>query len=145
VKTGDFELLGDLQIKQGRVQEAIHAYHKAVEAQPDSKRKAAIYQKLAQAHLKADDKYADTVAKAIEYLHMAQQSAKDTRGSGAPTPTSPPKLLTSKLILTAPKSLLDGAAKTLSFDEFRQAVRVERITAPIPEARGDTKQKSGTQ
>ena len=53
---GDFELLGDLQIKQGRVQEAIQAYQKAVEAQSDGKRKASLYQKMAQAHLSLDEK-----------------------------------------------------------------------------------------
>jgi tetratricopeptide (TPR) repeat protein len=141
-EVGDFELLGDLQIKQGRVQEAIQAYQKAVEAQADGKRKASLYQKMAQAYLKLDDKSgtAGELAKAIEYLLLAKQNAGS---ASVPAPAaSAPRLLTSKIIVTVPKSLLDAAAKGLAFDEFRKAAHVERITIPAPEKQGDGKRSA---
>jgi hypothetical protein len=51
--------------------------------------------------------------------------------------------LTSKLILTAAKSLLDAAAKAISFEEFRNAAHVERITIPFPEKQGQTQRSAG--
>src|SRR5262249_55025381 len=44
----DLELLGDLHLKQKRFQDAIKAYEKAVELNPEAK---ALYRKLVQAHL----------------------------------------------------------------------------------------------
>jgi hypothetical protein len=128
---GDFELLGDLQVKQGRIQEAIQAYQKALEVNSDRKRTASVYQKLAQAHLKLDEKGSDldkTISRAVEYLKLAQQSAKGAEAA----PAGAPQILTSKLIVSVPKSLLDAAEKVLSFSQFRQAARVERITVLVP-------------
>jgi hypothetical protein len=135
-RVGDFELLADLQVQQGRLQEAIQAYQNAMATQPDSKRKASLYQKMAQAYLKLGERSpnAGTTAKAIEYLQLAQQSANTTSASTTPASTTR-SLLTSKLIVTAPKSLLDAAAKGLSAEEFRKAAHVERITTPFTELR----------
>ena len=77
------------------------------------------------------------LAKAIEYLNLAKQNAGS---ASVPAPAaSAPRLLTSKIIVTVPKSLLDAAAKGLPFDEFRKAAHVERITIPAPETQGDGK------
>ena len=89
-----------------------------------------------QAHLKLGEKSsnATVVAKAIEYLQLAQQNVNATSVSATPA-SAPSPLSTSKLIVTAPKSMLDAAAKGLSAEEFRKAVHVERITTPLPEQR----------
>src|SRR5207237_8615512 len=80
---GDFELLGDLQLKQGRVQEAIQAYQKAVGTLTDRKRQAALYQKMAQASLSVNDTMAahKALAKAIEYLNLLHQKANTSSPS----------------------------------------------------------------
>ena len=52
----DFELLGDLQLRQGRIQEAVQAYQKAVDGQADPHRKASLYQKMAEATLSATER-----------------------------------------------------------------------------------------
>jgi hypothetical protein len=143
-EVGDFELLGDLQIKQGRIGEAIQAYQKAVEAQADGDRKASVYQKIAQAYLKVklEDKSgaAGVLAKAIEYLNLAKQSAGT---ASVPAPAAgAARLLTSQIIVTVPKGLLDAAAKGLTFDDFRKSAHVERITIPAPEKQGDGKKSA---
>jgi tetratricopeptide (TPR) repeat protein len=137
----DFELLGDLQIKQGRVQEAIQAYLKALEIQPG--RAASVYQKLAQAHLKADEKgpYTAAIAKAIEFLRRAQEADKNPGTVGTASSATPSASL-SKLVVTAPKSLLDAAAKTITYEEFRKAAHVERFAAPTSPGQGDARSSS---
>jgi hypothetical protein len=87
---------------------------------------------LAQAHLKLEPATESAVAKAIEYLNLAQKNAATSGRTSVAT--SPATLLTSKLILTAPKKLLDEVGKDLSLEQFRASVRVERLTIPYPEA-----------
>ncbi len=122
----DFELLGDLQAKQGKMQEAIAAYERAVEAQADAARKIGLYRKLADAYLKSDGK-SDAVAKAIDYLQRAQKNVAPTDGrvNTAPKDAEPQ---TAKLIVTASKGLLDSG-KTVSLEDFRKNVHIERIAS----------------
>src|SRR5207253_823874 len=47
----DYELLGDLHLKQGRFEDAVKAFQKAIDQKPDAKQMAAIYRKLAQVYL----------------------------------------------------------------------------------------------
>ncbi len=125
---GDFELLADLQLKQGRAQEAIASYQRAVAAQPESKRLASLYQKLAQATLKQDAPAgrAEDIEKAIGFLKMAQT----TRAAPGAQPNASSEMFLSKLIVSAPKTLLDAAGKGMSAGEFRAGARVEQVISP---------------
>jgi tetratricopeptide (TPR) repeat protein len=118
----DNVLLGDLHLKQGRAQEAVAAYLKALELLDSEKADPALltslFQKLAQAQLangKVDEakKWLDKAsALPAQYL---KQVTKDA-----------PSSLPSKLIVSASKKLLDqvGSGK-LSFDEFRKQVTLD--------------------
>ncbi len=127
----DFELLGDLQLRQGRIQEAIQAYQKAVDGQTDHKRKAFLYQKMTQALFMGHKTAVDNtvIAKALEYLTNAQKNA--SASSGQPPAAKAPALLTSKLIISVTKEWLDASAGR-PFEEFRQGVHIERIAIPLP-------------
>jgi hypothetical protein len=131
----DFELLGDLQLRQGRVQEAIQAYQKAVDAQTDRQRKAFLYQKMAQALFLGHKSSVDNtvIAKALEYLKHAQQNAQAAPPK-TPALAKAPALLTSKLIVSVSKEWLDAASeRKLPVEAFRQGVHIERIAIPLPE------------
>src|SRR5262249_11261334 len=68
-----YELLGDLHLKQGRAQEAVSAYAKAVELDPEPKRAAVLNRKLAQAYLALEP--TDAHLKAAEERLKAAQAA----------------------------------------------------------------------
>lgn len=136
--SGDHNLLGDLHFKQGRFQDAINAYQKALEQKPPISKAAEIQLKIAQAYLGLSQ-YSDaqlrlTSAKQIfeegglkqqeqarvarnrelnMYMHGLTSSFKD------------------KLIITAPKQLLDQVGSgQISFDEFSKRVSVEKVQIP---------------
>lgn len=119
-------LLGDLHMKQGRYQEAAEAYQKALQ----QKESSTLYRKLAQTMLaQADqDGSRQSVEKARQFLESALRAEK---------PASPPATasvpLHPKLILSAPKKLLDqvGAGK-ISFGEFQKAVTVQHVNFNPP-------------
>lgn len=121
----DLELLAELHLKQGRTQEAIAAYEKALEL-GGAGRQEALYRKLAQAYLalsetgKQDQSVA--VRRALEYLRRLQ----DGKTEAAPPAAGPQ--LPARLTLSAPKKLLDQAgAGQMSLEEFRRTARVELL------------------
>jgi tetratricopeptide (TPR) repeat protein len=114
----DYELLGDLHLKQGKVREALSAYQKAVELKPEPWKKAILSGKLAVAYQALGQ--ADQARRALEQMEslkqaVAQAPATTTKGKETSAPTLP-----SKLIISVPKKLLDQAGK-MSFDDFRKA------------------------
>ena len=128
----DYELLGDLHLKQGRFEDAVKAFQKAIDQKPDAKQMAAIYRKLAQVYLnlEKDAQAQEAVQKAVEWLKKQQQAAK------TPQPAEPVPALPAKLIISARKKLLDQAgAGKISFEEFKKAATVEYLTFPPPAAK----------
>jgi hypothetical protein len=123
-KARDYDLLGDLQAKQGQPEEAVNAYRKALDQKPDSKLAVAIWRKLAQAYLTLGKD--DEARQAIESALKAGKNppAKGTR-TRAPTRTS---RLPAKLIISAPKKILDQAGTgKMNFDAFKKAATVEML------------------
>jgi tetratricopeptide (TPR) repeat protein len=140
----DYELLGDLHRKQGQNQEALRAYQKAADKNPDAQHAAAMYLKMAQLYLTVehDEAQARTAMdRAREILAslavISKEPAKpNERGSSLP----------SRLIISVPKRLLDmvGSGK-MSVADFKKAAIVEHLSfdgANKPEA-SDPKRKAG--
>jgi hypothetical protein len=122
----DFELMGDLHIKQGRAQEAAHAYQKALELKPGGARSAEesrLYRKLAQVYLTVAEQSPPhqrdaIVRRAIDFL---QRVAQQTDGA-QPAPAALP----GRLVISARKGVLDQAGSgKMTPSEFRQASSVE--------------------
>jgi hypothetical protein len=120
----DYALLADLQLKQGRVAEAIAGYQRAVELNPGSRELVSLYRKLAQAYLaqEQDAKARDAVERAMQFLKAVQKAAVapvHATGMAAALPSQ-------QLIISVPRSLLDRvAAGQISFPQFRDAAHVE--------------------
>jgi tetratricopeptide (TPR) repeat protein len=130
--TNDHEVLGDLHLKQGKAKEAIEAYQKALEKEP---KREVILNKLIQANVAANN-----YTKAQELLKNAKDLAKQppvatAESAKPPTPATAPAL-PAKLLISAPKKLLDLAGNgKITFDEFKKAATVEYLTfAPAPAA-----------
>ncbi len=123
----NYELLGDLHLKQGKPKEAVESYQKAADIQP----RLELLTKLAQALLAAGQ-----VPEARQALERASTLAAGGEGTGGgnlepgtgnvgdhsafPLPR--------KLIISAPKSLLDQVgAGNISPEGFRQQVSVQSL------------------
>jgi tetratricopeptide (TPR) repeat protein len=125
----DYELLGDLQLKQGKYDEAAKAYQQALELKPASKQAAALYRKLAQAYLGLgkDGDARQTIDKALEAAKagQAEGTKPQQHGEAAGSP------LPSKLIISVPRKLLDQVATgKISMEEFTKAANVDYLTFP---------------
>jgi hypothetical protein len=132
----DYELAGDLHLKQGSAGEAVNAYTSALEALMDERGPASdahrrtLYRKLAQGYLGLADRANparrrdELIARAIKWLHQATEKAK------ADDPPAASARLPAKLIISATKALLDqvGSGK-LTFEEFRRYAAVESVPA----------------
>jgi len=125
--SSDYELLGDLHLKQGQGVDALRAYQQALAKSADSQHAAAVYLKMAQLYL--------TVQKDEAEAKQAMDHARELLAQANPAKKSVPKAapaaspLPSRLIITAPKRLLDqmGAGK-ISLVEFKKGVTVEHLT-----------------
>lgn len=124
-KVRDLVLLGDLHMKQGHYAEAIAAYQKAVELKPGPKEPAILYRKLAQCYLNLgeDEKGRALLDQAI--------SLRKKAGDEKEKPASPSQATASlplKLIISAPKKLLDEMkVGRISFEEFRHKASIEAL------------------
>jgi tetratricopeptide (TPR) repeat protein len=128
----DQQLLGDLHMKNGRVDEAIQAYSKALSVLGDDLNKPLtalqqhaealeeLYDKLVQATAKSGK--ADVTRKLVERLSEWKKAKQSGPKPGA---------LPARLTLSAPKKLLDQVGKDkLTFEEFKKAATVEYQTFP---------------
>jgi hypothetical protein len=130
----DYELLADLQLKQGRYKEAVAAYQRALEMKPDSAHAGPVYAKLAQAYLglqasTADEAQRQAILKGLEFLRRLQQERAGGAKGGEPLRGAP----YGQLIITAPKSLLERSGPGgLSPEQFRReaSVHFRPIRAP---------------
>jgi tetratricopeptide (TPR) repeat protein len=127
-KARDLELLGDLHLKQGQNEEALKAFQKALELkQLDPKQSAALYRKLAQCYLALEKigEARSALDKAAEVLKNMQEAAN---AQNKPAAKPPAAALPAKLIISAPKKLLDQVKEgKISFEEFRRQASVETL------------------
>lgn len=128
----DYELLADLQAKQGKTDEAIKAYREALEQKPGANKDAEINRKLATLLL-SQNKVAEARA-ALDRLEADLRSVSNQKAAAPKKETNRrPDVLPAKLIISAPKNLLDqvGAGK-ITYDDFKKACTVEYLTFPAP-------------
>jgi tetratricopeptide (TPR) repeat protein len=122
-KAKDSLLLGDLLYKQGKFAEAVDAYTAALKELKDPKDSDAYAEtcrKLALTLLALD-----RTDQAQEFLEQFIKHKKEA-GTAPPTKAAPVAETPTKLILSAPKTLLDqvGSGK-MSLDEFKKQVTLE--------------------
>jgi hypothetical protein len=136
----DYELLGDLHVKNGRYEEAMRAYRNAAAKDKDPQRLAGLYLKIASLELSAaknEEAARKTAERALQFLQVLQRverpQTKNTAQSAPPASGAAAGPAASKLIITAPKRLLDQVATgRIDFEAFRKAVRVQHV--PLPTA-----------
>ncbi len=116
-----------MQLKQGKAQEAIKAFQRALNLSPPPKQVAALYQKISQADLMSGDIIAATksMEMAMENLKLAAEPAKNQSTGGSAKIESRPSL-PPKLIISAPKRLMNMVAdKQLPYAQFRRQVTID--------------------
>jgi tetratricopeptide (TPR) repeat protein len=133
----DYELLGDLHMKQGLGKEALRAYQKAAEQNPDSQQAAAIYLKIAQLYLSAEKNETQArqaMDRARELLTRFQVGGPNTRDvSGTKNDSSKsggaPSALPSRLIITVSKALLfDAGTGKITLEEFKKRATIDYLS-----------------
>ena len=123
----DYELLGDLHLKQGQSKEALEAYRKAADKNRDAQHAAAMYLKMAQIHLTITRDEGE----GLKAMNRAREILASL-GRSNPEPPKPSKVnspLSSRLIITVPKKLLvDVATGKMSMPDFKKAAVVEHLS-----------------
>ena len=129
----DYELLGDLHLRQGKTQEALSSYARAMEVLKrygdkgsDAKQLAGIYGKVAQAYLALQQ--TDAARRAIEmsltYMKNIDEGSSTAKGAKGTRASNLP----AKLIISASKKLLDQAGTgKVPFTEFVKEAKVEYL------------------
>ena len=126
----ELELLGDLHIKRGNLPEAASAYERAKKQAADRQRFQALATKLAEVYLKMNN--VDAARKALEMPSSTPTAAPPPVAAKEPAAVSLP----GKLILSAPKSLLDQVGgELISFADFRKQVTLEVQTFDAAKAK----------
>jgi hypothetical protein len=115
----ELELLGDLHVKRGNQKEAASAYERAKKETRDANRLRELAKKLAEVYLALGN--IDAARKALE-MPAAQNAPATPQAPHA----APAIRLPGKLILTAPKNLLDevGAGR-VSYADFQKRVTLD--------------------
>jgi hypothetical protein len=124
----DYELLGDLHLKQGQSKQALQAYQKAVDKNADPQHAAGLYLKIAQLYLTFENDRAEA-RKAIDKARELIGSASGTKKEAA-KPSAVGSPLPSRLVITVPKRVLDRAE--MSMEEFKKAATVEYLSFRAP-------------
>jgi hypothetical protein len=137
-------LLGDLHMKNGRINDALAEYVKAAQVLEDHMGKTwnwdkqqlksaeELYGKLIQAHIASGDRAAArAVLDKFEKIPPLNPAVAAQRPGASVFSMPKPVALPGKLIISAPKRLLDqvGSGK-MTFDDFRKAATVETISNP---------------
>jgi hypothetical protein len=140
----DYELLGDLHVRQGKINEAIDAYSKAANAaktatiaQPAGEDAKANVERVKQRVRDLSVKLARVLLDAGRVDEAQKALVMDTQIKVLPPSASgsPPVPLPAKLTISAPKKLLEavGSGK-ISYDEFRKQVTLDysSLSEPAP-------------
>jgi hypothetical protein len=127
----DYELLGDLHLKQGKAAEAERAYQQAISESKNPQRTVTLWGKYAQVLL--------SEGKVEEARRVLEQALNEKKKERADPPPARPRAATAptlpgKLIITASKKLLDQAAGgKMSLDDFQKAASVEYVNVAPPQ------------
>jgi tetratricopeptide (TPR) repeat protein len=122
----DYELLGDLHLKQGRAAEAEQAYQQALAQSKSASRTAALRAKMAQALLSGGR--AEEAARLLNQLLADKKKEPGTSPQAAQPAAAGGPALPAKLIVSASKRLLDQAAGgKMSLEDFQKAATVEYL------------------
>jgi tetratricopeptide (TPR) repeat protein len=156
VEASNLTHLGDLRLRQGRTQEAIDAYRKAIELYgklPDWKQRVAsgdkegkqyvtdvaeAYTKIAQAYLMLGqtDQAVDTLRRAQLYWTRVAATGGNVGGPSKAADAAP-AALPEKLVISASRQMLDEVASgKLSFEDFKKRATVEHLTFPAKSGGG---------
>lgn len=125
-RTRDYELLGDLHLKQGRAQEGLNAYQKGIELEPENAKLVRLWRKIAQAYLTLGKD--DQAAKALEMVLKIEKKTAQPVDKKAAKSSMP---LPAKLIISAPKKLLEQLDK-ITYEEFHKGATVQYLTFSKP-------------
>jgi tetratricopeptide (TPR) repeat protein len=126
----DYEMLGDLHLKQGQYQAAAEAFKKAIGAYEDETRdnRPAEFTKLLGSLLAREAQAQIGLGhndRAVELLQQARSGASGQNTATAKAPNSKPRV-PAKLIISATRRQLAAiAGGQMSFDEFRRAASIE--------------------
>ena len=122
--------MGDLSLKQGKHAEAEAAYEKLLAQKPDDKNALTVRAKLAQVKM-AQAKYDAAERLMQEVLQLQKKAAEASKLPQPPVKSAEPARspLPGKLIITAPKKLLEQASK-LSLEDFQKQATVEYVNVP---------------
>jgi tetratricopeptide (TPR) repeat protein len=127
-EVNDLELLGDLHQKQGHYEEALKAFRKAFSRDqhgPSAEEGRRLYRKMAQCYLALGND--EDARKMLNSFSTDQKETADAKDKSTPA-AKPAAALPVKLIISAPKKLLDQVkAGKISFDEFRRQASVETL------------------
>jgi hypothetical protein len=119
-------LLGELSLKQGKVKEALKAYEaalKLLESSPNDASLVQVHQGLAQALL-ADGKF-EEAKKHVENA-LALYKATGNNSNKPKKEAKAPATVATKLVVSAPKKVLDGVASgKITIEEFKKEVTVD--------------------
>jgi tetratricopeptide (TPR) repeat protein len=125
----DYELLGDLHLRQGKPAEALAAYKKALDAKAKGQQAAEICRKMARAYLALKDD-----AGARKALDQLGKYLKNTRQEGKANGKPARKTsahLPAKVVISVSKKLLDQAGqKKITPNQFRKEASVEYLNFP---------------
>ncbi len=126
----DYELLGELHLKQGHPADAAEAYQQAANRSHDPRQAAALYLKAASIqarllqHAKQAEHLTEQARKALGQLAPPQAQATFKNTSKPDTRAALP----GKLIVSATRAQCDAVAGgKLSFDALKKAAHVQRI------------------
>jgi tetratricopeptide (TPR) repeat protein len=131
----ELELLGDLHQKRGKWNEAASAFERALakarESHAKPERTRQLVRKLAEVHLTTGN--FEAARKALESAAMAEP--KKNPDMLGPIKPAPAMKLPAKLIVSAPKKLLDQVGNgRISFVEFQQLANLEVLNFSEPAA-----------
>jgi hypothetical protein len=124
----DYELLGDLHMRQGKKQDAVKAYLDAFKLDPGQR----LLGKVVTAYVAMDKTVnVNDTQKFIQRLeaYLKANETKPVEASKVAAPSTAGKSLPAKLIISASKALLDQAgAGKIDFEAFKKAATVEYLT-----------------
>ncbi|MFL5339698.1 MAG: tetratricopeptide repeat protein [Gemmataceae bacterium] len=131
----ELELLGDLHVKRGNLSEAASAYDRArKQAGGDQARVRELSKKLAEIYLKIGNLEAARKALEVPAPAAAGSGALTASGGGGSTGKPAPAMkLPGKLIVSAPKQLLDQVAgEHISVSDFQKQVTFDVFPGDAP-------------
>jgi tetratricopeptide (TPR) repeat protein len=126
----DYEMLGDLHLKQSQYQAAAEAYKKAIAAYEEETQgsRTGDYQRTLSSLLARQAQAQIGLGhndRAVELLQQARSGASGQNSVTAKAPASKPRVPTKLIISATRRQLAALAGGQMNFDEFRRAASIE--------------------